>query len=109
MTSPVHIFENVPMTSSTCSVTQIETGSTCTHNDEYLPGVVNQFNDYLIACPTVSSPNPCGFTFANQQRQDCPASGTKSSIGAVGKVTVMNTGVTVDGNSTSLRKGAGFK
>ena len=108
MADPVPIYENVPPTTSTCTVIPVQTGSTCTPNNQYQPETTNQFNDYLIACPGASSPNPCGFTFANQQWQYCTPTGGKSSIGTVGEDTVLNTGVTVDGNSTSLPIGTTF-
>jgi hypothetical protein len=106
---PIPIYENVPVTQTTCVVGNVQTGSTCTPNNDYLPETINQFDDFLKACPTSSSPNPCGFTFANQQWQYCQPNGTKSSIGTVGKVTALNTGVTLDGNSTALPKGTVFK
>ncbi len=98
----------MPVTTTTCTIGNVTTGSTCTLNSEYYPGNTNQFNDYLIACPNAASLVPCGFTFANQQWETCTPSGGKSSIGTVGKVTVMNNAVTVNGNSTALPNGTTF-
>jgi hypothetical protein len=103
MTMPIPIHENVPPTSSSCNNQAVQTGSGCVLNNQYAPGALNEFNDYLWAgCPSSLSVEPCGYTFANQQWQYCPASKPPSSIGTVGQDIVNNNSISVDGNTTNL-------
>ncbi len=103
MYSAIQLRENVPGTTSSCNNSVVHTGTTCTLNTVYAPGVVNEFTDVLFpGCPSATAVTPCGFQFSNQQWQACE-NGGQQTIGTIGPVNAQNSNISVDGNSTSLR------
>jgi hypothetical protein len=103
MSSVVSIRENVPTTVSSCNNTLVSNGAQCLLNTAYQPGGLSNFDDALSAgCPAANVTTPCGFTFQNQQWQWCQPNGTQSVMGTIGKDTVNNDLITVDGNSIGL-------
>lgn len=110
MLAPISMRENVPPTTSACTGNPVQTGASCTINTEYAPNVISEFTDVLSAgCPSSPSDSPCGFTFANQQWQWCPSLSSPTSMGTIGKDTVDNTLITIDGNDLGFAPGTIFQ
>lgn len=103
------IRENVPTNIvSSCTNSVVQTGATCTSTFNFLGGGVGSFTDVLSAgCPGATTPTPCGFTFQNQQWQWCSPNGN-TSIGTIGKDTVTNSLITVNGNVLGFSPGTTF-
>lgn len=110
MRVPFLLRENVPTNIvSSCNGHVVQVGATCKSNVIYLPGTPGLFTDVFVpGCPTSQSNSPCGYQFANQQWQWCPAVGQPTSIGTIGLDNVQNTIINIDGNITGFVEGTTF-
>jgi hypothetical protein len=110
MQTPFLLKENVPTNVvNSCNSQIVHVGATCTSNVNYFPGGLGEFTDFLIpGCPSSPQNSPCGFKFANQQWQWCPAVGQPTSIGTIGADNVENTIIDIDGNITGFTPGTTF-
>lgn len=95
--------ENVPTTISSCNNNIVHSGNSCISTFNTVPGVIGEFADVISpGCAVPATNSPCGFTFANQQWQYCPASGVPQSMGTIGQVNAENILITVAGQIFSL-------
>jgi hypothetical protein len=110
MQVPFSLKENVPTNIvSSCNQQVVQTGAACTSNIAYEPGALGEFADFLSpGCPSSPTITVCGFQFASQQWEWCPATGPPTSIGTIGPVNAQNTLINVDGNVLGFTPGTTF-
>jgi hypothetical protein len=108
---PFSMRENVPTNIvSSCNGSTVQTGANCVLNTTVEPHLSGEFSDFLSpGCPNSPTNTPCGFVFTNQQWQWCPSSGSPTSMGTIGKDTVDNTIIEMDGNITGFVAGTVFQ